>query len=358
MVAAQGPGAMLVKRDLQDAFRHIPIAPQDHWLLGFYWEGTYWADCFLPFGLRTAPYIFDLFAKALHWILDNRATSPKFHIIHYLDDFLAVGPPGNQAASEFGDYFAHTCTELGLRIKDNKSITGTVADFGDIEIDTIAMEARLPPAKLQKATELVAHALKKGKLSLQELRSLIGFLSFCCRVIPPGRSFIRRLYNALGQYPQSSIHPRRLTAEMKADLRWWRCFLPAWNGVAIIHPSREQYRLWTDASGTHGLGGYYLTSSTRLEQLTWTQAFSKPHPRHHRQKHINYKEMLAVLTAFRLWLPTFSGKAIAIRDFRVASVGGGIEDRRKEHNVAWFTMPDLGTGTGHVTYKRRECGRW
>jgi hypothetical protein len=41
MVAAQGPGAMLVKRDLQDAFRHIPIAPQDHWLLGFYWEGTY-----------------------------------------------------------------------------------------------------------------------------------------------------------------------------------------------------------------------------------------------------------------------------------------------------------------------------
>jgi hypothetical protein len=28
---------------------------------------------------------------------------------------------------------------------------------------------------------------------------------------------------------------------------------------------------------------------------------------------------------------------------------GGMEER--EHNVAWFTMPDLGTGTEHVTYK-------
>jgi hypothetical protein len=60
---------MLIKRDLQDAFRHIRIAPQNLRLPGFCWEGTYWVDCSLPFGLRTAPYIFDLFAKALHWTL-------------------------------------------------------------------------------------------------------------------------------------------------------------------------------------------------------------------------------------------------------------------------------------------------
>jgi hypothetical protein len=337
LIAKQGSGATLVKRDLQDAFRHIPIAPQDLWLLGFCWEGTYWVDCFLPFGLRTAPYIFDLFAKALHWILDSQA-SPEFQTIHYLDDFLGVGPAGvgpASAASEFSRQFEYICNYLGLRIKESKSITGTIADFGGIELDTLAMEARLPPAKLQKATELVEHALKKGKLSLPELQCLIGFLSFCCKVVPLGRSFLRRLYDATSNYPRSetSNYPRsetgitkqrrRLTADMKADLRWWQRFLPSWNGIAIIHPARETLPLWTDASGNEGLGGYYLPTDTApLKELTWSSAFSKPHPRHHRHKHINYKEMLAILTAFRLWLPKFSSKHIAIHTDNTAVYHG------------------------------------
>jgi hypothetical protein len=320
LVAAQGPGATLIKRDLQDAFRHIPIAPQDVWLLGFCWEGSYWVDCFLPFGLRTAPYIFDLFAKALHWILDSQA-SPEFETIHYLDDFLGVGPAS--AAPEFSHQFEWICNRLGLRIKESKSITGTTADFGGIELDTLAMEARLPTTKLHKATELVEHALKKGKLSLQELQSLIGFLSFCCKVVPLGRSFLRRLYDATSNYPRSDTKRRRLTAEMKADLRWWKQFLPSWNGIAIIRPTREHHSLWTDASGNEGLGGYHLPSNAApLSELTWSSAFSKPHPRHHRHKHINYKEMLAVLTAFRLWLPKFSYKHIAIHTDNTAVYHG------------------------------------
>jgi hypothetical protein len=325
LVAAQGPGAILIKRDLQDAFRHIPIAPQDLWLLGFCWEDTYWVDCFLPFGLRTAPYIFDLFAKALHWILDSQA-NPEFDTIHYLDDFLGVGPPGTAAADEFGHQFEEICNRLGLRIKESKSITGTTAEFGGIELDTLTMEARLPLGKLHKATELVEHALQKGKLSLQELQSLTGFLSFCSKVVPLGRSFLRRLYDATGSYPRTGTKGRRLTAEMKADLRWWKQFLPSWNGIAIIRATRELYLLWTDASGNEGLGGYYLpgpTSTASLGELTWSYAFAKPHPRRHRHKHINYKEMLAILTAFRLWLPKFSGgKHIAIHTDNTAVYHG------------------------------------
>ena len=49
-VAAAGRGAILIKRDLADAFRHIPIAPEGYWPLGFSWNNKYWTDCFLPFG--------------------------------------------------------------------------------------------------------------------------------------------------------------------------------------------------------------------------------------------------------------------------------------------------------------------
>src|SRR5271156_6018275 len=66
-----GKGAVLMKRDLKSAFRHIPVAVEDHWLLLFEWEGKFYIDAFLPFGLRTAPFIFNLFAEALDWILQR-----------------------------------------------------------------------------------------------------------------------------------------------------------------------------------------------------------------------------------------------------------------------------------------------
>jgi hypothetical protein len=53
-------GAILMKRDLSDAFRHIPFAESDYWLLGLCWNAIFYIDCFLPFGLRTAPFLFNL----------------------------------------------------------------------------------------------------------------------------------------------------------------------------------------------------------------------------------------------------------------------------------------------------------
>jgi len=49
-----GQGAIMLKRDLKSAFRHIPISPEDYWCLIFEWQGKYYTDLFLPFGLQTA----------------------------------------------------------------------------------------------------------------------------------------------------------------------------------------------------------------------------------------------------------------------------------------------------------------
>ena len=71
LVAYAGRGAILMKRDLKSAFRHIPVSACDHWLLIFEWKGKYYVDMFLPFGLRTSPRIFNLFSEAVHWILET-----------------------------------------------------------------------------------------------------------------------------------------------------------------------------------------------------------------------------------------------------------------------------------------------
>src|SRR5438552_13951854 len=70
LIAQAGRGAVMIKRDLKAAFRHVPINPCDYWLLLFEWDGQFFVDMFLPFGLRTAPRIFNLFTEALHWIFE------------------------------------------------------------------------------------------------------------------------------------------------------------------------------------------------------------------------------------------------------------------------------------------------
>ena len=54
----------LVKLDLKDAYRVVPIHPHDIHLFGMSWNGqTYYVDRALPFGLRSAPKIFSALAR-------------------------------------------------------------------------------------------------------------------------------------------------------------------------------------------------------------------------------------------------------------------------------------------------------
>ena len=50
----------------------FPIHPEDQGLLGIQWEGEFYTDKALPFGLRSAPKIFTAVADALQWILSNK----------------------------------------------------------------------------------------------------------------------------------------------------------------------------------------------------------------------------------------------------------------------------------------------
>ena len=68
-----------------------------------------------------------------------------------------------------------------------------VITFLGITIDTVFVETRLPEDKLEKAKTLVEEFRKKQKVILRELQSLIGILNFACKVIVPGRAFLRRI---------------------------------------------------------------------------------------------------------------------------------------------------------------------
>ncbi len=76
-----GIGARLAKIDIQEAYRIVPVHPQDRLLLGMTWQGQLYVDTAFPFGLRSAPKIFDTVARALEWIFRQKGV---MSIRHYL----------------------------------------------------------------------------------------------------------------------------------------------------------------------------------------------------------------------------------------------------------------------------------
>ena len=183
--------------------------------------------------------------------------------------------------------FDSLCETLGLKVNRNKDKLHTVVDFLGIELDTVLMQARLPEDKLQKAIELVNSALRKKSIPLEELQTLVGFLAFASKVVIPGRAFLRRLYNAL----YSELGITRLSSSIKEDLRWWKNFLPQWNGIIyLMHQTKPISNIWTDASGNYGTGGYILHENDVLNHMSTTKAFSMRFSTRHRAKHINVKE--------------------------------------------------------------------
>ena len=129
------------------------------------------------------------------------------------------------------------------------------------------------------------------------LEHLLGFLSHCCEVVPVGRPFLRHLFNSLATANSSNRERNpyrytRLSRHARRDILWWLLFLQHWSCISIIQIKRPLHEIWTDASGTKGIGGIYLT-----------HLFSTHVPRRHRKKHINWKEMYAVLYVFLMWHP-------------------------------------------------------
>ena len=56
---------MLAKIDIENAFRNIPVHPDDRHILGMQWQNILYIDSVLPFGLCSTPKIC---ADAHKWI--------------------------------------------------------------------------------------------------------------------------------------------------------------------------------------------------------------------------------------------------------------------------------------------------
>ena len=300
-----GRGALMAKVDLKNAFRLCPVRPADWHLLGIHWRDRFYVDKCLPFGLRSAPFLFNMVADALQWILEHYFGVS--HLFHYLDDFFFAGHRGTSECLQALNYMLTLCQAVQAPLKPEKVFSpATLMVILGIELDTISMQARLPVVKLVALLDelqsfATLHSTDRA-CTKRQLLSLIGKLAFACKVIPAGRIFLRRLLDTAHSREGLNDHIP-ISDDALGDIQWWQRFAQSWNGKAFfLDPTwtpAPELQLFTDASGALGFGGYWKGA--------W---FSQPWPPHLASKPIEWKELYAIVIACETWGTHWSGRRI------------------------------------------------
>ena len=296
-----GRGSLMAKLDIKQAYRNVPVYPQDRCLLGMSWGGKIYADKTLPFGLRSAPLLFSAVADALRWIMTKNGATAVFN---YIDDFFTLGKPGSDECRLNLTIMLGTCESTGMPVEGDKCQGPvTCIPFLGMELDSSALEIRLPADKLARLRALLLTWRGRKACRKRELLSLIGSLSHACRAVRSGRAFLRRLID-LSTTTSHLDHFIRLNLEARSDIEWWHTFASSWNGVSMMQSLRRTTpvaRITSDASGNWGCGAF---SGQAWFQLKWAQQLLG--------HSITIKELIPIVIAAAIWGHKWRGSTVQI----------------------------------------------
>jgi len=304
----------MAKTDIESAFRLLPVHPEDFQLLGIQLNGKFNVDKALPMGTSYSPAHFERFSSFLEWVAIREA--PSIKIVHYMDDYLIISSKmasGSQSCQALLEKFKEICATLGVPLAPDKTIgPASKLTFLGLQIDSVVQTVSVPQNKLEKITEKVQAAMQAKELSLKEIQSLIGSLSFICKAISPGRAFLRRLIN-LTCGIKSAYYKIKLSKGAQADLRMWLTFLQHFNGTSIIpmqvwHDEKD-LQLFTDASKNVGFSGYFRG---KWFNGKWRKSCAN--------YSIAWMEFFPILVAVVLWGEELKGRRIVLRSDNQSAV--------------------------------------
>ena len=302
LVMKAGKGSLMCKLDIKHAYRLLPVRPDQWHHLCYCWQGKYYVDLVLPFGLRSSGAIFNEFACLVRWIIIHHYNITE--IVNYSDDFFAVlSRDPVLALSQLGQIIK-AFNDMKIPLADEK-IEGptTMLIYLGIMINSLNMTIEVPEEKVIEAIDNLQKWKNRRTCTKRQLKSLIGKLGSICKVVRPGRMFSRRLID-LSTTVELMHHHITLNTEARADIKWWLDFLPQWTSITMIPPTRKirstDIQLHTDASDI----GFGATYGKNWIKGGWTKT--------QRQNKISiaYRELFAIVAATLTWGHQWKGQRV------------------------------------------------
>ena len=146
-------------------------------------------------------------------------------ILHFLYDFLVNG---HTDSAEGVANVMLLLLVLGIPVAVEK-VEGSclVITFLGIEPDTIQGISRLPTHKLEELQNLIT--TKVGRKSCLKW----DLVQHACKVVRPGESFLRRMFEVLCRVSKKNHHIC-LNYAFRLHPMWLHTFLGSWNGKAMM----------------------------------------------------------------------------------------------------------------------------
>ena len=196
---------------------------------------------------------------------------------HYVDDFITLGPSQSAERNANVDIMHICCDDVGLPVEPEKDEgPATCITFLGLELDSEALELRLPTEKLSSMRVHLSSWRGRKVCKKRELHSLIGILAHASKVVRAGRSFVCRMIDLASSAKrlEQFVH---LNREARADIEWWFLYSESWNGVAMMFTKgmgQGEINLTSDASGSSRCGAY---SDSEWFMLRWPEALKELH---------------------------------------------------------------------------------
>ena len=189
------------KVDFDAAFRNFPVSAEQLAVLGFTLDSKFFINSSMAFGARSSCKIFEEFATAIQWALQEKTQSDDFS--HYLDDFIMIHAE-REICRWYMNVMQAMCHYIGAPLSEAKTEGPLqIIKFLGLIINFLKQTITIPKDKVDNAIKLIQEIISslakegnaKGKVTVRDIQKLTGTLNFFCKAIPCGRPFLRRLYD-------------------------------------------------------------------------------------------------------------------------------------------------------------------
>ena len=262
----------------------------------------------VAFGLKPAPAYASAVSAEAKRILESFGVSVAGV---YIDDILIRGATKEECAESLRKASA-ILTALG--IPPNEKTQGPCSPeegitFLGVRIRTQDCSMSVTAEHRQYSIARVSEVISKGSVSLRELESIAGILSWIAHVFVPGRPRRNALFTAISRMKRKGISQVEVRGDLMRQLQWWLHAMKSDRIPASTHFWDEQPEvplMCSDASGEDGWGacvmGLHIVGAWPDE---WKQSAGSTAPS------MLFKELVPIVISILLLAPFCTGKVIA-----------------------------------------------
>ena len=219
LIVSQGRGCHLWAIDLQRGYHQLRMCPMDWPLLGIAWNGAFYFDMAVPFGIRWGA----MYMQSTTSAVTRLAEHEGIPCIAYIDDVASAQSPGDAIHGK--RRFQSLLRELGLQENISKvSEPSTQMTWLGVDFDSEAMTMSVLTVKINECLWMARSWATKEYCTKSQLRKFLGKLFHICQCYPTLRLFVNRLLETLRSSPEHGRHP--IGPAFKADIHWISQYLP------------------------------------------------------------------------------------------------------------------------------------